>query len=520
MLVYQNKYPHKAHKTQTLKGQIGLLVRTACVLSFFMACSPLSLEIGFNDLVHSDGEEGEVTDFSDFHRILQRTGCQDFSSYVWNYIYKIASFEKGTPPPYHTVKEQIVRRIQSLMKDHPAGKKDINNFAMRFVEIYALITEFMDQYGAEELTDILVQFEYGIANESHPTWTNRLKAVFFDLESNAKVLNSDCQDEEDTFYAGEGARSEGAPLSLGQFNQHPLVAGARKVMATAYQSCSVLDMPVMPLNLNAKGIKVSSRHPSGQGWRRVITNLKALNRSHYYLQSGNLGQGSQCLNIRQSPLIYDFGGKPSTVKNSINLFKNAGSGSKALGVDCSGFVASAMASAGLRLKPQVFIRSVHVKAVSSWMLKTARRNRLSCLKEQDISVENPLQVGDIIASNFHTVIVDSIPADPFQLARVQQATQCHSRKMNTARFNFTVIQSSAHNNGIGINKMRISDSAEGAIKRGLERVASRACYKMFGQNRHINIEEISVLRHSFNDPRCRDHKVYMEHQECVKDCAL
>ncbi len=515
MSVYWNKYPRKEHKSRLLLSQSGLWLRIACVLSFFMACSPLSLETSFRDLANYDEDsEGVSTDFSDFHRILQRTGCQDFSSYVWNYIYKVASFEQGTPPPYHTVKEQIVRRIQNLMRDHPASKKDINSFAMRFVEIYALITEFMDQYGAEELTDMLVQFEYGIANESHSAWTNRLKGVFAELESNAKVLNSDCQDEEDSFYAGKEGHS-----GWGQSNQHPLVAGARKVMATAYQSCSVLDMPVLPLHHNVRGIRASSRHPSGQGWRRVITNLQALNSSHYYLQNGAVGRGPQCLNVRQSPLIYDFGGKPSTIKNSINLFRNAGSGSKALGVDCSGFVASAMASAGLRLKPRVFIRSVHVKAVSSWMFKTARRNRLSCLKEQDISAENPLQVGDIIASNSHTVIVDSTGADPFQLSGVRQASQCHSKKMSATRFNFVVIQSSAHNNGTGINRMRIGDSAEGGIKRGLERVASRACYKMFGENRHIDLDEISILRHSSNDPRCRDKEVYMEHQECVRDCT-
>ena len=485
-----------------------------------VACSPLSFQPdGLIGDLEGDGEG--YAGFSDFHRILKRTGCQDFQSYVWSYIYKIATFENGTPPPYHTVKEQIVRRIQALMQDHPADKSDINNFALRFVEIYALVTELVEQEG-EFTTDTLVQFEYGIVNEKTATWTNRLKAIFAELDKNAKILNSNCQDEEESFYAKGGAKtSQERAFIWEEHTIHPLVYGARRVMATAYQSCSVLDMPPMPLGHTTKGIRIQSRHPSGIGYRRAITNLSTLNQSHYYLKNISANRNNpRCLNVRNSPLIYDFGGKPSTIKNSINLFRNAGSGSKALGVDCSGFVASAMAHAGLRLKPRVFIRPVHVKAVSSWMLKATRKNRLSCLKEQDILTENPLQVGDIIASNYHTVIVDSIAPDPFGLSSVKQAEQCHSRKMSTNRFNFTVLQSSAHNNGIGINRMRIRDSAEGAIKRGLERVASRACYKMFGKNTHLNIGEISILRHISDDSACRNKQIYMEHEECIEECAL
>ena len=489
----------------------------ACPLFLVMACSPLNLQPGSLSSLWAE-EDGVKTDFSDFHRILKRTGCQDFPSYVWNYIYKIASIEDGPPPPYHTVKEKIVQRIQNLMKDHPADKKDINNFALRFVEIYALVTEFMEQYGETALTDTLVQFEYGIESGNHPAWTRRLKAVFAELDNNAKTLNNNCQEEEPLYTPNFNYRDETYGGETGQI--HPLVYGARKVMATAYQSCSVLDIPAMPLNQSTKGISIHSRHSSGVGYKRVISNLNALNRSHYYLRNTQVSQNPQCRNIHQSPLIYDYGGKPSTSKNSINLFKNAGSGSRALGVDCSGFVASAMASAGLRLKPRVFIRSVHVKAVNSWMLKTAHRNQLTCLREQDISAENPLQPGDIIASSHHTVIVDSIGADPLGIKQVQSADQCHSRRINTRQFDFTVMQSSAHNNGTGINKMHIQDSAEGAIKRGMERVASRACYKMFGKDTHSSIKEVSILRHASEDPACRNREIYMEHEECIKDCVI
>ncbi|MDE0119612.1 MAG: hypothetical protein OXM55_06365 [Bdellovibrionales bacterium] len=483
-------------------------------------------------------EEDLNVDYSDFETILKKAGCQDFQSHVWSYIYRIVSIENGAPPPYHTVRERIIQRIKELMKDHSASKEDIRRFATRFVEIYALVTDFMDQRQSESATETLVQFEYGVVEENNEEFINELTETFLELDKNAKALNQECQKEESLTYI---AQDTDTPLtasektdvpsdSKGEWdiewfykmkrNTHPLVYGARKVMSTAYQSCSVLDLPLMSSGHSITGIQRVSMHSSGNGWRRVVTNLNALGHSHYYLRGASIPNYPQCLNVRHYPLIYDYGGKPATSLHSINLFTNSGSGSKALGVDCSGFVTTAMASAGLRLKHKVFIRPIHVKGINSWMFKNARRNKLSCLQQQDILPTNPIQSGDIIASNSHVFIVEFSGADPLNLKRFRNSNECHSSKIKREDLNFTVIQSSAHNNGVGINRMHIRDAIDGlsTLTRGLKKTASRACYQMFGIKAHDNINEISILRHASDVSACRDREIYLKNQECLKSC--
>ena len=502
-----------------------------------LSCAPLNIQSAGNSPFSQTGTLTESLEYPDFATMLKKSGCQSFRAYVWNYIYKIVSIENGNTPPYYTVKEQIIQRVQNLMKDHPAHKKDIENFALRFVEIYALVTEFMHEnpgeQAEEEVQETLVQFEFGIEGQKHSAFIQKLQHTFEELDKNAKALNQNCEEEETESYDDLAERTQSGSYSdsMKEWNidwfytmrkhLHPLVYGARKVMATAYQSCSALDLNLMPKKHTTRGIYATSRHSSGNGWRRVISDKDALNQSHFYLSQISTPNSSQCLNTHTYPLIYDYGGKPSTSMRSINLFKNSGTGSKALGVDCSGFVASAMASAGLRLKPGVFIRPIHVKGVNSWMFKTAQKNKLSCLLQQDLSINNPIRPGDIIASNSHVLIVEMAGEDPFSLRSVRNENDCHSRTIKLSQFHFSIIQSSAHNNGVGINRMHIQDAVAGglaSISRGLKRTASRACYKMFGKETHTNIGEISILRHASNVSVCRDREIYLENQECLQSC--
>ena len=114
-------------------------------------------------------------------------------------------------------------------------------------------------------------------------------------------------------------------------------------------------MPLVPYNTpDIKGIVETSWHGIGDGIRRNISSIERVNATHYYLkrlQKTSSYQG--CPNIFKTPLIFDFGGKPyltSEPYSQVNLFKNYGSGTSALGVDCSGFVVAALATAGLRVK--------------------------------------------------------------------------------------------------------------------------------------------------------------------------
>ena len=498
------------------------------LLTFIIACAPLNFQ-GGDELLSSEDDTPYTIEsaYSGFEIMLKKAGCQDFRSYVWNYIYKIVSNENGKPPPYHTVKEKITERIQTLMKDHNASEEVIQQFAKQFVEIYALVTEFMEQYQVAEATETLVQLELDVEEQNHADFTEKLKHIFTELDKSAKALNQNCQEETQSYAESDrnSVDSNSTEWDIEWFytmrkHLHPLVYGARKVMSTAYQSCSVLDLFLMPEGHNTRGIRRTSRHPSGNGWIRDISSISALKQSHYYISQTDIPNSQQCLDIHNYPLIYDYGGKPSTTLHSINLFKNSGSGSNFLGVDCSGFVASAMASSGLRLKPGVFIRPIHVRGINSWMFKNAHRNNLSCLQQQDISAHNPIRPGDIVASNTHIFIVDAVGNDPLGLHSIRNSSECHSGRIKLSNFNFSIIQSSAHNNGVGINRMHVAPAIDGldTIETGLKRVVSRACYKIFGENFHRDITEIAILRHASNEPACRDREIYLEKQECLTAC--
>ena len=499
------------------------------LLTLIIACAPLNFQGG--DGLLSSEEDGLYTiesAYSGFENMLKKAGCKDFRSYVWNYIYRIVSNENGKPPPYHTVKEKITERIQTLMEDHNAPEEVIQQFARQFVEIYALVTEFMDQYQVAEATETLVQLELDIEEQNHTEFTRKLKHTFTELDKSAKRLNHNCQEENQAHVAESDKPSDDSDSTEWDIewfykmrkNLHPLVYGARKVMSTAYQSCSVLDLFLMPKGHKTRGIRITSQHPSGNGWIRDISSINSLRQSHYYISQTDIPNSQQCLDIHSYPLIYDYGGKPSTTLHSINLFKNSGSGSQLLGVDCSGFVASAMASSGLRLKPGVFIRPIHVKGVNARMFKNAHRNNLSCLQQQDISIHNPIRPGDIVASNTHIFIVDAVGNDPLGLHSIRSSSKCHSSGITLSNFDFSIIQSSAHNNGVGINRMQVAAAIDGlsSMEKGLKRVASRACYKMFEQNFHRNITEIAILRHASNEQACRDREIYLEKQECLTAC--
>ena len=277
-------------------------------LGVLASCSPINLNVP--DLRYSDGDSESESrpEYPNFDTILKNTGCADFKSYIWNYIYRIASLKRGNIPPYHTVKEAITRRVRKVMKkENPFAKEeDIKQFAMRFVEIYALVTEFMDSNPEKDITETLVQFEYDIEPSDHVEFVNRLRATFEKLDKHAKTLNQNCEEDFHLSYAKKN-RSTPSSFKGGGFsgdsmsewdikwfytmrkNLHPVIYGARKFMAVAYQSCSVLDVDFMPEGYKAKGIYAVSKHPSRRGWRRAVSNLRTLNKTHYYLSRVSFG---------------------------------------------------------------------------------------------------------------------------------------------------------------------------------------------------------------------------------------
>ena len=402
------------------KYWIYILIFLGCGGWLLTTCSP----VGFNsEQLHLVNDLDHTTHFSEeeqFHSLLEQAGCHDFHFYVWNYIYKIVSIEGGNPPPYYIVKEKIINRVQKEIKGRKVSEDAIKNFAKQFVKIYAYITEFMQKKHPSAATEVLVQLEHKAILPEYIDLANKLHSTFTQLNHHAKAIGRKCftppilsttnaNDEQDD--------SQDIQLfySLKQ-RYSPLIYGALKVMSTAYQSCSTLKLPLMPLEHETQGVNIYATYPGNSaGYLREIFDLQAVIQSHYYISQIQRPNSNSCFNVRATPMIYDFGGKPAPHHTSINLFKDSGRGSAVLGLDCSGFAATAMAAAGLRFKHNMPIRPIHVQGINANMFKNAKQYQLSCLKQQDISLHNPLQAGDIIASSSHVAIVDQVGEDPFHL---------------------------------------------------------------------------------------------------------
>jgi hypothetical protein len=89
-----------------------------------------------------------------------------------------------------------------------------------------------------------------------------------------------------------------------------MISSMRKVLAVTYQSCAVLEQkPLDRDDKNVMGIKEECCYEGSRGLVRHIQSLSQVLSTHHYLQNS---YGNQCFNLNKSPLIYDFGGRPSS----------------------------------------------------------------------------------------------------------------------------------------------------------------------------------------------------------------
>ena len=87
--------------------------------------SPLSTE---SDMSSFEMEGGKLSEGQALHSMLSRTGCSDFKSYVWIYMYKLISM--GNDILYYDHFEDTIRkRVKEAMEDTSISQESINNFA-------------------------------------------------------------------------------------------------------------------------------------------------------------------------------------------------------------------------------------------------------------------------------------------------------------------------------------------------------------------------------------------------------
>lgn len=303
----------------------------------------------------------------------------------------------------------------------------------------------------------------------------------------------------------------------------PLAAfGGRWAFATAYQSCQSVQLPSMNAQTpNVAGIQITGKHSDGVGSKRMIASLSQVQNSHYYVRDmRSYGQG--CFNVRETPLIYDYGGKPyatTATDSPIDLFKNNGSGTTVLGIDCSAYVFSSLATVGLRLKEGRVLKASDSWAWGSTSYVEPEKNGLTCLSKISVTSANSIQSGDIVAVSGHVLLIDKMGTDPFGIRSARTESDCS--KITSDSFDFSVGQSSPSKNGIGINfyEARNYLPTSAKFKTGLEKYAYYACLaKVNNRSYTPNLGTLSVVRHK-GTAACMAPRVKMARESCIETCS-
>lgn len=305
--------------------------------------------------------------------------------------------------------------------------------------------------------------------------------------------------------------------------RHPVVYGALKTLANSYQSCEVGKAPALSSRTpDIKGIVITGRHPDGVGNKRLIGDLTALIRSHPYLAEYRRPAAS-CHDILQTPLIYDYGGKPYATNHtdsSLDFFRDAGSGTSVLGADCSGYVYAAFATAGLKLKKTGRLKAINVLGVPARMYMNPQKNGLTCFNHVVFSRTRSLRPGDILASSGHVLVINDVGADPFGIQRITREADCKAENIDIARFDFTVLHSSPVKGGIGINHMQGSHylAEGGSMANAMIQHAVSACLAKVRNTTITSRSSPASLVHHLGTAECRDRPIPLTREECLTSC--
>lgn len=454
---------------------------------------------------------------------LMDVGCKTSQSTMWSSFHKVVEDWERYPDP-----EELRKALKTVGEERGFGGLQFERYVSAFVDHYQTVVAGIDEAFAPDdvgrWKKALAEMEVGIRTTTvHARLGDQIAQSLSKLAAAEKDLGADCQNPEPT------PTPNPTPAPGTFWNQiskaEPEVTGIFRTFATAYQSCDVLSLPPMTAATpSVEGISIVGDHPAG-GKKREISNLAQVIATHYYINGQRLAKNT-CFEVRNSPLIYDFGGKPYTSSSDpylLDMFKNGGSGTSVLGIDCSGFVFSALGLAGLKLDydPKKVMKADLVHGIPSTAFKDPQNNGMRCLDKTTMTKNAAIQPGDIIAISGHVNIVDSVGSDPFGVSRASSINDCTAAKLSYSGFDFVIAQSSPSKGGIGINRYQAKNYlAESSTYRdGLTAYAVAACKAKFGGSGAVNHASLSVVRHRRTVECQAPRPLISRNQECVDSCA-
>lgn len=449
-----------------------------------------------------------------FQNLNDRVICPGSESYLFDLVYR--SLDQSTQVKSLDLSINLNLRIDSIPTEHQI---EFQKRQAEFLEIINSISaesvqQWREKIAAAEIgiqdspEEIILQKKLKRFYKKWQVFQDKVRQKNKSKGLEAKELDTLCSD-----YSRNGIRLGDQVQSVNR-----VAFGGRKVLATAYQSCTSDEKKPMDVSTeNVRGIKIIGLHPDGVGNKRVISDIDELLASNYYYQG--VVQGPQCQNIRSVPVIYDYGGKPSTRTGALNLFVNAGDGTSVLGIDCSGYVFSALATAGLRLAPNKAVKADLVHGLSSRAYLNPEKNGLTCFQRVSMGNTGTLKQGDIVAVNGHVLIIDTVGADPLGIQKANSLEQC--QEIQISDFDFVVMQSSPSKEGIGINKFVAKDYLVDAEKMriGFLKYAQDACrFRLQGKSALPQSPSFLVIRHKLTPSCLTGQPVSLTGQACISSC--
>ncbi len=439
-------------------------------------------------------------------------GCNDLKSLVFDSFYTLIDSTQTVPATSDMKKSLSAQMSQlkiakNLSASESATIDQISDALFKVIDLMLEQSPGMTAKSWQEQIQKIIQYE--MQNQSTETIIaahTQINSLLKQVKDLSTELALPCQTNLQT--STSTLQNESAATVL--------TSGLNRVIATAYQSCHVLDLPAMTSTTpDVVGVTRVGTHADGIGGKREITDLRSVQNTHYYIRG--IASESSCLPVRNNPLIYDYGGQASVSGNNLDFFTNAGSGTKALGVDCSAFVSAAVAMSGFRYAPGLPNKAIYTRQGSSAFIDAAASG-FTCFENITVSPQKTILAGDIIGVKGHVVAIDRVGKDPFGLALISKESECVN--LNYANFDFDIAQSSPSKGGIGINKFKISDylPGENKMQAAFVGMGKQACLAKF-QNKNIKPKnsEWGFVRHK-GTAECMAARTTMTGEACAQKC--
>jgi hypothetical protein len=449
---------------------------------------------------------------------LPHLGCEGFRDALFEGV-QVYLMEHNQAPLAESLNQAVSDSVRTRFEGK-VSRENLRNLSEKIADFYVFMIQEVSQTAntKDALTLKTTLGALKVGDRSTPVAAALQKRIEEKLNAIQKIVSEEnipCNETSPPEHVPSDSQNDALKAKV------PLIIlGSRKAMATAYQSCESLDLEPMTRAVPpVQGVEVIGVSPDGNGKIRKITNQAALARTHYYIK--NFTANATCKDVRKYSLIYDYGGKPyaSTSPTSpLNFWKNTSGGSPGLGIDCSGYVFSAVAAGGLRLRAGKPLKALEVQDYPARMYMNPGNNGFSCLAKAAFGKNLDLKAGDIVATDDHIVLVEKIGRDPLA---IRKYANCEN--ITYKDFDFTITQSSPEQNAIGINRYIASEylaqkSTNSSMFSGFRDYAIAACKAyQAGKDTFISSSKMSIVRHKMTAD-CLQNEIPLEGESCIDSC--